>query len=97
MSDHKMVQADSTEIFLLERLNSLNYAVKENYESVLRMFLTVKNFFKAVFSLLKPNVIMVELSMEMNVRISLHTFTKFLVSTTIFKRARHKTDTIGFS
>ena len=53
MSDHKMVQADSTEIFLLERLNSLNYAVKENYESVLRMFLTVKKNFKSVFSLFK--------------------------------------------
>ena len=40
-----MVQADSTEIFLLERLNSLNYAVKENYESVLRMFFNSKSFF----------------------------------------------------
>ena len=44
-----MVQADSTEIFLLERLNSLNYAVKENYESVLRMFLTVTNFLSQYF------------------------------------------------
>ena len=46
-----MLQADSTELFLLERLNSPKYAVKENYEFVLRMFYTVKVFFQvSIFS-----------------------------------------------
>ena len=46
-----MLQADSTELFLLERLNSPKYAVKENYEFVLRKFYTVKVFFPSQYFL----------------------------------------------